>query len=174
MDRSVQPKAPPRLIAVGMSLSIALFAAVPPAGASIPPSYRILVISGDTEALARSEALVQYMSASQAFFRAAPSVRASDLRPCLEADDFSACAGPLVPPQPHWQEPAHVVIKAERVGPDGLRWVCAGPSRKGRGPTEGQTTRIDARAALFGEGEPRTSQLSAAMRCIQDAASTQP
>lgn len=150
-------------------LAIVYGGAVLPARASIPPSYRVLVVSNDREAIALSEALVQYMSAAQAFFRVQPTVSTQDVRRCLEADDFGACVRPLVPQQQNWQEPAHVIIKVERVGQAGLSWVCVG-SGKHRAPTAEQIAEIDARSALFAEGEVRTTQLRAAMYCIQSAA----
>lgn len=150
-------------------LTIVLCGAVPAARASIPPYYRVLVVSDDREAIALSEALVQYMISAQAFFRVEPTVSTQDVQGCLGAEDFGACVRPLVPQPQHWQEPAHVIIKVERLGPAGLSWACVGSGRH-RAPTAEQIAEIDAKSALFGAGEVRTSQLRAAMYCIQSAA----
>ena len=139
------------------------------AHASIPPTWRVLVVSSDAEARARGEALVQYMSASEAFFRAEPALYRSQVAPCLTAADFAACARPMVPATAHWQEPATVVVRVERAGDAGLALTCVG-SGAHRPPEPGQAVEVDARQALFGEGEPRTAALSAALGCIRSAA----
>jgi hypothetical protein len=139
------------------------------AHASIPPTYRVLVVSSDAEARARGEALVQYMSAQEAFFRAEPALSRYDLAPCLTGADFAACARPLVPATAHWQEPATVVVRVERAGDARLALTCVG-SGAHRPPEPGQAVEVDPRQALFGDGEDRIAALRAAMGCIQSAA----
>ncbi|HEX8661550.1 MAG TPA: hypothetical protein VF686_06760, partial [Brevundimonas sp.] len=151
------------------ALAILVAAGKGPAEASIPPSYRVLVVSSDREALALSEALVQYMSAAEAFFREPPAVAQSGVRACLQAPDFGACARPLIPRPEHWREAHHVIIRASQNGPTGLAWTCVG-SGAHRPPTAEQTTVIDVQPALFGEDEEQSSQLRVAMNCIQSAA----
>lgn len=140
-----------------------------PARASIPPSYRVLVVSDDREALALSEALVQYMSTAGAFFRQPPAVAQSAVQACLEAADFATCARPAIPRPGHWSEAHHVIIRASRNGPSGLVWTCVG-SGAHRPATAEQTAEIQLQPALFGRDEERSSQLRAAMYCIQSAA----
>ena len=140
-----------------------------PARASIPPSYRVLVVSDDREALALSEALVQYMSSAGAFFREPPAVAQSAIRACLEASDFGTCARPVIPRPGHWSEAHHVIIQASQNGQSGLAWRCVG-SGAHRAPTPEQSAEIQLQQALFGRDEERSSQLRAAMNCIQSAA----
>lgn len=140
-----------------------------PARASIPPSYRVLVVSGDREALALSEALVQYMSTAGAFFRQPPALAQSTVQACLETADFATCARPAIPRPGHWSEAHHVIIQASRKGPSGLAWTCVG-SGAHRPATAEQNAEIQLQPAFFGRDEERSSQLRAAMYCIQSAA----
>ena len=139
------------------------------AAASIPPSYRVMVVSEDTEAAARSDALVQYMSGMEAFARVAPAVERSGVRACLQDKDFGRCVRALIPTPEHWQDPAHIVIRAEAAGPGRLAWLCVG-SGAYRPPADDQQVEVDARTALFGQGEAQSAALRAAMACIQSAA----
>jgi hypothetical protein len=147
------------------ALAAALLAAPTGGAASIPPSYRIVVISTDGEARARAEALIQYMSAEGAFFRVEPTLRPHQLEPCLSGPAWEACARPLVPLQATWCDPAHVIVRAEADGRDGLTLSCLRAGTEAVGPLRG--ARVDARAAVFGEGEARDAALRAAMDCIQ-------
>lgn len=140
-----------------------------PAQASIPPSYRVLVVSDDREALALSEALVQYMSSAGAFFREPPAVAQSTIRACLMAVDFGTCVRAGIPKPGHWSEAHHVVIQASQNGDSGLAWRCVG-SGAHRSPTPEQSAEIQLQPALFGRDEERSVQLRAAMNCIQSAA----
>lgn len=152
------------------------FLAAGPAGASIPPTYQVLVVSADDEARARAEALVQYMSASGGFARQAPTAfYPSTFIACLEGADFAACARPLIPAPSNWRDPAPVVIRVEMVGEGDLALTCVG-SGAHRPPTDDQVVTVDPQAAIFGQSEARTAQLRAAMACIQAAAleSSQP
>lgn len=150
-------------------VGLALAASSGGAEASIPPSYRLLVVSADKETAARSDALVQYMSALDAFARVAPTVREHEVRACLQNDDFGACVRGLTPRPEHWQDPPHIVIRAEDAGPGRLSWTCVG-SGAYRAPTVAQQVEVDARDALFGDGEEQTVALRAAMDCLQSAA----
>lgn len=157
---------------VVVTLAVAAFAGLVgtrSAEASIPPSYRVLVVSGDRETLALSEALVQFLASAEAFFREAPTVSRYQFRACLEAEDFGICARPTVPRPLDPREAHHVVIKATRVGPAAVSWTCVG-SGAHRPPDPGQTAEIQVQTALFGEGEERSRQLRTAMACIQSAA----
>ena len=93
--------------------ALAAAAVLAPTGgaASIPPSYRVVVISPDAQARARADALVQYMSAHEAFLRAEPSAYRHRFEPCLTAADYETCVAPLMPLQANWQDPPHVVIR---------------------------------------------------------------
>lgn len=162
-------RAPPAVISVLTVIAMAGAGWAIPARASIPPSYRVLVVSDDREALALSEALVQYMSAAGAFFRQPPAVTQSAVRACLDAADFATCARPAIPRPGHWSEAHHVIIRASRKGPSGLTWTCVG-SGAHRPPTAEQNAEIQLQPALFGRDEEQASQLRAAMNCIQSAA----
>lgn len=151
------------LVALGLAAPVSV------AEASIPPSYRVLVVSEDREAAALSDALVQYMSALDAFARVTPTVRAYEARACLQGEDFEGCVRTLIPDPEHWQEPRQIVVRAEAAGPGRLAWTCVG-SGAYRPPTAAQRVELDARDALFGEGAAQTSALRAAMDCIQSAA----
>lgn len=161
----------------GLSAAVAALAAIVAAGgasagpaeASIPPSYRVLVVSNDREAVALSDALVQYMSSAGAFFREPPALDQTGMRACLQAADFGACARPIVPRPEHWGEAHHVIIRASQNGPSGLAWTCVG-SGAHRAPTAEQSAEIQLQPALFSEDEEQSSQLRAAMNCIQSAA----
>ncbi|GAA0869727.1 hypothetical protein GCM10009116_15630 [Brevundimonas basaltis] len=153
------------ILVVGLALAIP----VGWAEASIPPSYRVLVVSADKEAEAQSDALVQYMSALEAFARVAPAVREHEVRACLEDDDFGGCVRGLVPAPEHWQDPRHIVIRAEGAGSGRLSWTCVG-SGAYRAPTAAQQVELDARTAIFGEGDDQTGALRAAMDCVRSAA----
>lgn len=150
-------------------VGLALTASVSGAQASIPPSYRVVVISADKEAEARSEALVQYMSAWDAFARVAPTVPEHEVRACLQVGDFPGCVRKLIPTPEHWQDPAHIVIRAEAAGPGRLAWTCVG-SGAHRPPTSAQQVEVDGRVAIFGDGDEQTAALRAAMECVQSAA----
>jgi hypothetical protein len=155
---------------IGVLLAgLALAVPVGGAEASIPPSYRVLVVSADTEAEAQSDALVQYMSALGAFARVAPTVREHEVRGCLEDDDFGGCVRPLVPRPEHWQDPSPVVIQAKGAGPGRLSWTCVG-SGAYRSPAASQQVEVNARIAIFGEGNDQTDALRTAMDCIGSAA----
>jgi hypothetical protein len=155
---------------IGVLLAgLALAIPVGSADASIPPSYRVLVVSADKEAEAQSDALVQYMSALKAFARVAPAVREHEVRACLEDDDFGGCVRGLVPTPEHWQDPSHIVIRAEGAGSGRLSWTCIG-SGAYRSPTMAQQVELDARTAIFGDGDDQTRALRAAMDCIRSAA----
>jgi len=154
---------------IGVVVGLALGAFVGSAEASIPPSYRVVVVSADKEAEARSEALVQYMSAWDAFARVAPTVREHEVRACLQVDDFPGCVRGLVPTPEHWQDPPHIVIRAEAAGPGRLTWTCVG-SGAYRPPTDAQQVEVDGRTAIFGDGEDQTAALRAAIECVRSAA----
>lgn len=132
--------------------------------ASIPPSYRIVVVSNDAQARARTDALVQYMSAHEAFLRAEPTAHRHRFEPCLTAAEYETCVAPLVPLQANWQDPPHVVIRAEADGGEGLTLSCLRAGTEAVRPL--RRARVDARAAIFGEGETRIAALRAAMDCI--------
>lgn len=155
---------------IGVLLAgLALAVPVGGADASIPPSYRVLVVSADKEAEARTDALVQYMSALDAFARVAPTVREHEVRACLEDNDFGGCVRELVPTPEHWQDPSPIVIRAERAESGRLSWTCVG-SGAYRAPTAAQQVEVDARTAIFGEGDDQTGALRTAMDCIRSAA----
>jgi hypothetical protein len=154
------------LTAAALTAVLAAALAAPTGGvASIPPSYRIVVVSDDVQARARADALVQYMSAQEAFLRAEPTVWRHTFEPCLTATTpWENCVPAKLPLQAHWQDPPHVVIRAEAESREVLTLTCiragteaAGPPRRGR---------VDALTAIFGEGEARTAALRAAMDCI--------
>jgi len=161
------------LIFVGIGLAAAVGVGV--AGASIPPSYRVVVVSGDDQAAARSDALVQFMSRLGAFARVEPEVREQEVRNCLRESDFGRCVRALVPTPEHWRDPPHIIIRAEVAGPGLLVWHCVG-SGAYRPSTDAQQIEFDAQGALFGNEPVQAVALRAAMDCIRSAAleSSQP
>ena len=156
-------------------LGLGLAAPLSFADASIPPSYGVVVVSSDARAAAQSDALVQYMSALDAFARVAPTAAEYEVRTCLQSEDFGGCVRALMPKPEHWQDPSQIVIRAESVGPGRLAWTCVG-SGAYRPATDAQVVEVDAQAALFGEEPARTAALRDAMDCIRSAAleSSQP
>lgn len=158
-----------RKVGLLISVGLGLAAAVGVADASIPPSYRVMVVSGDEQAAARSDALVQFMSRLGAFARVEPVVREQEARNCLRESDFGRCVRALVPTPENWRDPPHIIIRAE-VGEAGLLgWHCVG-SGAYRPPTDAQQIEVDAQGALFGDEPVKTLALRTAMDCIRSAA----
>jgi hypothetical protein len=153
------------LVIAGLGLALPLSVAE----ASIPPSYRVLVVSTDKNTEAQSDALVQYMSALDAFARVAPTVAEHEVRACLQDDDFGGCVRELVPTPEHWQDPPHIVIRADAAGRGRLAWTCVG-SGAYRPPTDSHQVEVEGRTAIFGEGDDQSDALLAAMDCIRSAA----
>jgi len=151
------------------ALLAAIILALPfTAQASIPPSYEVSVVAEDRREEAMSRALIEAMSAQDAFFWVRAKVSPWDLRQCLAVEDRDRCVRDLLNAggiSPHARP---VVILAEVE--DGIaQWRCLGSGRSRASP-EVAAARIDLQAAIFGDGDTRIENLRFAMDCISFAA----
>lgn len=152
-------------------LAAAALAAPSALQASIPPSYKVLVVSADREHEAASRALVEAMSALGAFARATPDVYRSDVAACLDKGDaMAACVRAAVAARPVNRREPPVVIVAEPVDGHRSRWRCLGSGAAPAQDYPGEAS-VDLRAAIFGDEPARTDNRRAAMQCIYAAAS---
>ncbi|HYE47416.1 MAG TPA: hypothetical protein VEA44_16750 [Caulobacter sp.] len=147
-----------------------LAAALVPAAAlaSIPPSYKVLVVAPDAETEATSRALVEAMSTFNAFFWASPDIHRNEIAACLSAPDLAACARARIAARPVDPRARPVVIVARPVKPGIATWTCFGSGRNAKAPGSG-TVAIDLKAALFGDAKTRTAERRKAMACIYAA-----
>lgn len=141
---------------------------IDPSHASIPPSYEIAVVAENSREEAMNRALLEAMSAQNAFFWVRSKLSPRDLRECLQGEDAKKCVRDAINDRGFSDSVRPVVIMADVE--DGITdWHCIG-SGKAKPPMGRVNVRIDLRAAILGEGKPHTDNLKAAMDCIYSAA----
>lgn len=140
------------------------------AHASIPPSYKVLVVSDVLETTAVSRGLVEVLSALDAFQWAQSDVRARDVEGCLgDEAGAEACVRAAMAKYPADGRQPPVVVVA-RAGADGrMRWRCIGTGAKPSDAARRDVT-FDARLALFGSQDQRMAERRKAAGCIDEAA----
>jgi hypothetical protein len=160
-----------------LAAALALAAAAAPTlgGASIPPSYAVLVVAENREVQAASRGAVETMSALDAFFRAEPNLYRSEVLPCLAkgpADAVAACVRAVAGPRAEEGKPPPVVILA-RAEPgsariDRVSWLCVGSGRNPAAPTPAWV-QLDLATLITGPEPARTAERRKAMNCIYAA-----
>jgi len=150
------------MVALAAALGVANIA-----HASIPPSYRVVVVASEHEDEAVNRALVEAMSAQQAFFWVRGELHLGDLAPCLAAADAAACVRAAVAAKPGDPNVRTVVVVASPEAEARFAWRCFG-----EGAAAPASASVDVQAALFGADEAQVANLRAAMGCIAAAAAS--
>lgn len=155
------------------ALALAATAAPSLGGASIPPSYAVLVVAQDREVQAASRAAVETMSALDAFFRAEANLYRSDVFPCLDSGEpaaMAACVRAIAGPRSEGRrEPPVVILARARAGGGGrVSWLCVGSGRNPAAPTPAWTD-LDLATLITGPPAARSAERRKAMDCIYAA-----